>query len=293
MLSIKKLSPVLFLTGVLTFPGLLSIAQQGKKLPVQESWIKEYKPFRIAGNLYYVGSYDLACYLITTPQGHILINTGVAESATMIRSHVESLGFRFSDIRILLATHAHYDHVSAMAAVKKITGAQMMINEKDAQVMADGGNSDYLFGGKGNLFTPVKPDRLLHNQQDTIKFGGIEIIALHHPGHTKGASSFLFTIKDEHRSYRVLIANMPTILEETKPGMPTYPDVGKDYAYTLDALKKLSFDIWLSSHASQFNLHEKHKPADDYNPQAFIDRKGYDSLIDNLHKAYLERFGAN
>ena len=158
MLSIKKLSPVLFLTGVLTFPGLLSIAQQGKKLPVQESWIKEYKPFRIAGNLYYVGSYDLACYLITTPQGHILINTGVAESATMIRSHVESLGFRFSDIRILLATHAHYDHVGAMAAVKKITGAQMMINEKDAQVMADGGNSDYLFGGKGNLFTPVKPD---------------------------------------------------------------------------------------------------------------------------------------
>ena len=169
----------------------------------------------------------------------------------------------------------------------------MMINEKDAPVMADGGNSDYLFGGKGNLFTPVKPDRLLHNQQDTIKFGGIEIIALHHPGHTKGASSFLFTVKDEHRSYRVLIANMPTILEETKPGMPTYPDVGKDYAYTLDALKKLSFDIWLSSHASQFNLHEKHKPADDYNPQAFIDRKGYDSLIDNLHKAYLERFGTN
>ena len=84
---------------------------------------------------------------------------------------------------------------------------------------------------------------------------------------------------------------MPTILEEAKPGMPTYPDVGKDYAYTLDALKKLSFDIWLSSHASQFNLHEKHKPADDYNPEAFIDRKGFDSLIDNLHKAYLERFG--
>ncbi len=289
MSSFKRLLQIVLLIACLSVINSFSSAQKLIKVPVKEEWSQNYKPFRIAGNLYYVGTHDLACYLITTPQGHILINTGVAESASMIRSHVEELGFRFPDIKILLATHAHYDHVGAMAAIKKITGAQMMINENDAALLADGGNSDYVFGGKGSTFEPVKPDRELH-EQDTVRLGGMEIVALHHPGHTKGASSFLFTVKDEQLSYRVLIANMPTILPETKlSGMPAYPDVAKDYAYTLGALKKLQFDIWLSSHASQFNLHKKHKPGDGYHPEAFIDREEYDAAVDNLQKEYEKR----
>jgi metallo-beta-lactamase class B len=260
--------------------------------PMQEAWTKDYEPFRICGNLYYVGTYDLACYLITTPQGHILINTGLAESVPLIRSHIKALGFRFSDIKILLATHAHFDHVGGMAEVKKITGARMMIHEKDAPVLADGGNSDYVMGGKGSMFRPVRADVLLHDN-DTVKWGGMQIVVLHHPGHTKGACSFLFDVKDEQRSYRVLIANMPSILEETKlSGMPGYPDVGKDYAYTLDAMKKLKFDLWLASHASQFGLHKKRKPGDGYNPGAFIDRKGYDSAIDALQKEYQKKLSS-
>jgi len=289
MLLFKRLLQIFPLAIGLSVIPLFSSAQKFIQSPVQEEWSRDYQPFRIAGNLYYIGTYDLACYLIATPQGHILINTGVAESAPMIRSHIEALGFRFSDIKILLATHAHYDHVGAMATIKKITGAQMMINENDAALLADGGNSDYAFGGKGSTFKPVKPDRELH-EQDTVKLGGMEIIVLHHPGHTKGASSFLFTVKDEQHSYRVLIANMPTILQETKlSGMPGYPGIAKDYAYTLDALKKLQFDIWLSSHASQFSLHKKHKPGDGYRPEAFIDRAGYDAAVDNLQKEYEKR----
>src|SRR5882757_3835115 len=175
--------------------SLLNFCATAQKLipppMVQESWSRDYEPFRIAGNLYYVGTYDLASYLITTPQGHILINTGLAESAALIRAHVEKLGFKFTDIKILLATHAHYDHVGAMAAVKKMTGAKLMIEEKDAPVMADGGNSDYVFGGKGSTFLPVKADRLLHDH-DTVTLGGMHLLVLHHPGHTKGACSFLF-----------------------------------------------------------------------------------------------------
>ncbi|WP_343306069.1 subclass B3 metallo-beta-lactamase [Chitinophaga niabensis] len=251
-------------------------------------WTRDYKPFRIAGNLYYVGTYDLACYLITTQQGHILINTGTTGSAPMIRSHVEALGFKFTDIRILLTTHAHVDHVGAMAAIKKTTGAKMMINEKDALVLADGGKSDYVLGPEFR-FDPVKADRLLH-KQDTITLGGMQIIELHHPGHTKGANSFMFTVKDSSRSYRVLIANMPSILDETNlAGMPKYPEVAKDYAYTLGAMKKLQFDLWLSSHASQFELHEKHKPNDAYNPAVFADRKGYDTYLNDLQNAYLKK----
>lgn len=266
-------------------------AQKRIKPSVNEEWTRDYNPFRIAGNLYYVGTYDLACYLISTPKGHILINTGVDGSAPMIRAHVEKLGFKFSDIRILLATHAHFDHVGGMAEVKRLTGAKMMISERDAPVLADGGNSDYVLGGRGSMFEPVKADRLLHDQ-DTVSLGGMRITVLLHPGHTKGACSFLFDVQDERRSYRVLIANMPSILSETKlSGMPGYPNVAKDYAYTLEALKSLKFDIWLSSHASQFGLHTKHKPGDGYNPEAFFDRKGYDEMVGDLEKAYLKKLG--
>jgi len=255
----------------------------------QPEWVQDFPPFRIAGNLYYVGTYDLASYLITTPAGNILINTGLPGSDTMIRRHIESLGFKFRDIKILLATHAHFDHVGAMAAIRNSTSAKMMIEEKDAPVLADGGNSDFIFGGKGPIFVPVKADRLLHDH-DTVKLGGMQILVLHHPGHTKGACSFLFTVRDDKRSYRILIANIPSILDATKfPGMPTYPNVMKDYAYTLDTMPKLKFDLWFASHASQFDLHKKHQPGDPYNPMAFSDRTGFDAAISDQQKAFSKR----
>src|SRR5689334_14778410 len=256
---------------------------------VTKEWQMEYQPFRIVGNLYYVGTYDLACYLITTSKGHILINTGLAESVNMIKSNVESLGFKFSDIKILLTTHAHFDHVAGMADIKQMTGAQMMIHERDAKALADGGNSDFVFGGKGSTFKPVKADRLLHDN-DTVRLDNMQIAVLNHPGHTQGANSFLFDVKDDSKTYRVLIANMPSMQTQTNlAGMEGYPDIAKDYAYTFAALKKIQFDIWLSSHAGQFKLHQKHKAGDPYNPQAFIDRPGFDQTLGDLEKLYLNR----
>jgi len=288
MSTFKKSLQALFLTVSLLLCNVYGQAQK-LKLPVQEIWVKDYQPFCIAGNLYYVGTYDLACYLITTPQGHILINTGLEDSAPMLKNHVEALGFKFTDIKILLTTHAHYDHTGAMAAIKKMTGAKLMVEENDAPVMADGGNSDFLYGGKGALFEPVEVDKLLHDK-DVVQLGDAQVTVLHSPGHTKGACSFLLTVKDEKRSYRVLIANMPSILSETRlSGMPTYPNVGKDYAYTLKELKNQKFDIWLASHASQFSLQDKHKPGDAYNPEAFFDQKGYDAALNDLQKEYDRR----
>ena len=135
----KGIVRILVLVSNLLLISFFSTAQKRIKPSVNEEWTRNCNPFRIAGNLYYVGTYDLACYLITTPKGHILINTGVDGSAPMIRAHVEKLGFRFPDIRILLATHAHFDHVGGMAEVKRLTGAKMMISERDAPVLADGG----------------------------------------------------------------------------------------------------------------------------------------------------------
>lgn len=276
---------VLALTGV--FSVVSVYAQEVKEpKPWSEEWAKPYAPFRIAGNLYYVGTYDLACYLITTPQGYILINTGLAASVTQIKENIRALGLKYADIKILLTTQAHYDHMGAMAAIKKQTGAQLMVHEKEAEVLKDGGHSDYALGGKGSSFEPVTPDRLLQDG-DTIQLGNMKLKLLHHPGHTKGSSSFLFTVNEGQRSYQVLIANMPTIVTDKRfDAISNYPEIKNDYAYTLKAMKNISFDLWLASHASQFKLHSKHKPGDAYNPSAFADRTGYDAALADLQQAY-------
>jgi metallo-beta-lactamase class B len=262
-------------------------AQKLTPLPINnKEWTETTEPFRIAGNLYYVGTYDLGCYLIATPKGHILINTGLAESVPMIKKNIVQLGFKFSDIKILLTTQAHFDHVAGMAEIKKLTGAKMMVDAKDAKVLADGGNSDYYMGGKGPLYLPVKADKLLHDR-DSISLGGTKLVLLHHPGHTQGSCSYLVNVKDEKRSYTVLIANMPTILPDTKmTGMPGYPGISKDFAYTLDTMKKLQFDLWVASHASQFDMHEKRKDGAAYNPEAFADRALYDKTLEERTADY-------
>ena len=255
------------------------------KLTVPD-WAKPYQPFRIAGNLYYVGTYDLSCFLITTSKGNILINTGLANSAIQIKNNIRTLGFKLSDTKILLTTQAHYDHLGAMAAIKKMTGAKMMVDEADAAVLANGGTTDYALGGKGVMFKPLVGDRLLHDG-DTIRLGEIQLQMLHHPGHTKGSCSFIFKTMDAQKTYTVLIANMPTIVTDKNfSKISTYPGIVNDYAYTLKAMKNLVFDIWVASHASQFDMHRKHKPGNAYNPSAFIDRAGYDDQLEDLQKQY-------
>ena len=118
----------------------------------------------------------------------------------------------------------------------------------------------------------------------------MKLVMLHHPGHTKGSCSYLFTVNDEARSYRVLIANIPTIITDKRfADVTTYRGIAKDYAYTLQAMKNIQFDIWLASHASQFNLHDKHKHGDKYNPAVFIDQKGYNAELSDMQKQYDEK----
>ena len=225
--------------------SVFTVAAQKVREPhfTKPAWLQSFEPFRIAGNLYYVGTYELACYLVVTAKGSILINTGVASSRQQIEQNIARLGFKLRDTKILLITQAHYDHLGAMAAIKKETGALMMADARDVPVVEDGGNSDYEYGGHGALFKPVKVDRALHDG-DTIQLGDMQLVMLHHPGHTTGSCSFMLTVKDEQRSYRVLIANMPTIVTE-KPitKVPGYPGIAADYAYTFKAMKQLQFDL--------------------------------------------------
>ena len=252
-------------------------------------WSQPYEPFRVVGNVYYVGTYDLACYLITTSKGLILINTGLAASGDLIQKNIETLGFKVSDLKIITTTQAHYDHVGAMASLQKLTSAKIYADFKDASVLEDGGRSDYEMHDRGMTFEPIQVDRKL-NDNDAIELGDTKLTMIHHPGHTKGSCSFIFDTKDGNKVYRVLIANMPTIVTDRKLNeIPEYPEISKDVASTLASLKKQKFDIYLSSHASQFDLHQKRKPGDAYNPQVFEDRAGYDKKVSELEAAFQKK----
>jgi metallo-beta-lactamase class B len=200
----KKQSIIL----IVAFTLFIIIRMEAQKINepqhVSTQWSQPYQPFRIVGNVYYVGTYDLACYLITTSEGNILINTGLAASASIIKNNIEELGFKVTDTKILLTTQAHYDHVGAFAEIQKLTGANMLANAKDAKVLADGGSSDFELGKNGLTFQPIRVDGKLKDG-DVITLGTTQLVMLHHPGHTKGSSSFLFDVKDENKTYKVLV----------------------------------------------------------------------------------------
>lgn len=277
--------------GMLSLPA--ATQHNIRLLKPQEHYVKPFPAFRIVGNLYYVGTYDLAVYLITTPQGHMLINTGVNDSTASIKAGVEALGFKFSDIKLLLATHGHWDHVAAMAEIKQMTGARMLMHEDDADLVESGGSTDYRFpDGRGMIFEPVKVDQRL-KEGDKIALGGTELTIMHHPGHTKGASSFSFKTRDGGKEYDVLIVNMGSI----NPGvnvafMPGFRQISEAYLGTLDRQKKLKPQVWVASHAAQFNMHQKYKPGDAYDPDRFVDPDGYGAKIqfyEKLFRTALER----
>jgi metallo-beta-lactamase class B len=253
-------------------------------------WTRPFPPFKLIGNVYWVGTYDLSTYLITTDAGHILINTGFAETVPEIRKGVEQLGFDFDDVEILLATHAHGDHVAGLAELKRLTGARMMMSEADAVLLEDGGVSDFRFGDPRNpSFEAVQVDRRLKDQ-DAVTLGGVTLTAHHHPGHTKGATSFTLTVREGGRDYRVAIVNMGSINPGvTVSGMPKYPTIGDDYARTFAAQKALPLDVFLASHASQFGMHDKYQPGQPYDPNRFVDSAGYLAAVTRLEGIFREQ----
>jgi metallo-beta-lactamase class B len=255
-----------------------------------EEWTRPFPPFRILGNIYWVGSYDLSTYLITTPQGNILINTGVGDTAQQIAKSVEQLGFKLSDTKILTATHGHFDHVAGLADLKRMTGARVLVSEPEKALLESGGKADFRFGDTpGAQFPPVKVDGTFKDG-DTISLGGTTLVAHLHPGHTKGATSFTMDVQEGGKTYRVIIANMGSINPGVKmSGMPNYPGIAQDYAKTFLAQKDMKIDVWLASHASQFRLHDKYKPGDPYNPDRFVDPKGFFTAVQQLEKTYLDQ----
>ncbi len=270
---------------------ILAAAFSGFSAPLfsqPEGWTTPFPPFRIVGPLYGVGMLDLSVFLITTDEGHILINTGLEESIDNIRENMAALGFRLEDVRILLTQQAHWDHTAALADIKELTGAQMLATAGDARVLEDGGFSDPHFGGDES-FKPVSVDRIIR-EGDVIELGDVQLKVHEHPGHTEGSSSYSFVVNENGRDYRVGILNMGTINGGKRlMDEPTYPDVAKDFAYTYASQKAMEVDIWVAAHNSQYNMHDKWQPGQPYDPDTFVDPYGLLRAVQRLENTYMEQ----
>ena len=250
-------------------------------------WTEPFPPFRIAGNLYYVGSKDLASYLITTPQGLILINSDLETSVPLIRASVEKLGFKFSDIRILLISHAHWDHDGGSAAIKAITGATYMVMDGDVSVVESGGKTDFQYGNEPtSLYPPTKVDRVLHDG-DEVKLGSATLVAHLTPGHTKGCTTWTMKVEDAGKTYDIVIVGSPNVNEGYKlVNNPAYPEIASDYERTFRVLRSLPVDFFLGAHGSYFDLQTKYARLKGGAAAPFVDPAGYKSYITDREETF-------
>lgn len=250
-------------------------------------WTEPFPPFRIAGNLYYVGSKGLANYLITTPQGHILINSDLEANVPLIRASVEKLGFKFSDIKILVISHAHWDHNAGSAMIKAQNGAKYMVMDADVGVVESGGKTDFQYGNVAtSLYTPTKVDRVLHDG-DEVKLGGAVLVAHLTPGHTKGCTSWTMKVQEGDKTYNVVIVGSPNV----NPGYQLvnnarYPQIAADYERMFRVLKSLPCDIFLGAHGAYFDLETKYSRLKESALTAFIDPEGYQNYVAEREQAF-------
>lgn len=254
---------------------------------IPASWTKPFPPFRIAGNLYYVGSEDLAAYLIVTPRGNILINSNLHSSPPLISKAIELLGFKFSDTKILLISHSHYDHCAGSAEIKRMTGAKYEVMAEDVPVVEAGGHNDFHYASdKSMWFPPTKVDRILHDG-DTVSLGGTTLTAHLTAGHTKGTTTWTLDEKENGRTLHGVIVGSPNV----NPGYKlvnnkTYPEIAADYRHGFEVLKSLPCDIFLGAHGVYFGMLAKYDRFKNGEKNAFIDPAGYQAYIAERQQAF-------
>jgi metallo-beta-lactamase class B len=252
-------------------------------------WNAPFPPFRIAGNLYYVGTKGLANYLIATPKGNILINCDQETNVPAIEASIEKLGFKFKDTKILLISHAHWDHDAGCATIEKMTGAAYMVMDADVPVVESGGKTDFQYGHTAeNLYRPAKVDRVLHDG-DEVRLGGAVLVAHLTPGHTKGCTTWTMPVTQAGKTYDVVIVGSPNV----NPGYKlvnnsAYPQIAEDYERTFRVLKSLRCDIFLGAHGSYFGLEAKYSAMREGKRNPFIDPEGYKKYVELTEQAFRE-----
>ena len=238
-------------------------------------WTEPFPPFHIAGNLYYVGSKGLANYLVTTPQGNILINSDLEANVPLIEASIKKLGFKFKDTKILLISHAHWDHGAGSAMIKEVTGATYMVMDADVPVVESGGKTDFEYGNSPTtLYRPTKVDRVLHDG-DEVRLGGAVLVAHLTPGHTKGCTTWTTKVTERGKTYNVVILGSPNVnLGYKLTDNTAYPRIAEDYERMWSVLKSLPCDIFLGAHGNYFGLEEKYALVKEGGANPFVDPIG-------------------
>ena len=254
------------------------------------SWSQPTEPFRVVGTVHFVGTTELGVYLITSSEGHVLIDGGVPAAGPVIEASIRKLGLDPKEIRILLTTQAHFDHVGSMAYFKKLSGARVEVMDGDVPVLESGGKKDYLFGPEPQYhFEPVKVDRVLKDG-DAVTLGGARLTAKRTPGHTPGSTTWTMTADEKGTKYQVVFAASAGI----NPGThlvtnPSYPGIADDYAYTLKTLAAMTPGIFLGSHTGFFKMEEKRAALlGGKTPHPFVDAEGWRTYVASRQKAFDE-----
>jgi metallo-beta-lactamase class B len=239
-------------------------------------WSKPFPPHKVIGNVYFVGSEQLASFLVTTPEGHILINSDFEQTVPVIRAAVEKLGFKFTDIKILLGSHAHGDHMEGDALVKELTAAKVMAMEQDLPALRK-----MMPGGKAH---PI--DRILHDG-DEVTLGGTTLVAHLTPGHTKGCTTWTLKAKEGGKTYDVVIVGSVNVNPGyVLVGNKDYPQIAEDYARTFKTLRALPCDVFLGSHGSFYGMTAKYAKLEKGGANPFIDPAGYKAYVEDREKAF-------
>ena len=240
----------------------------------------------VIGNIYFVGSKGLGIYLVATPQGHILINAGLQDSVPMIQQSVEKVGFRFADIKILLISHAHFDHDAGAARIKKLTGAKYMVMDSDVPVVESGGKEDFFYGHiPAMLYPAAKVDRVLHDG-DTVSLGDTVLTAHLTPGHTKGCTTWTMKVHEGGERYDVVIVGSPNVNEGYKlVNNAAYPQITSDYEKTFGVLRSLHCDVFLGAHGNYYDMESKYARMTG-SANSFVDPKGYQEYVNERERVF-------
>jgi len=230
------------------------------------------EPIRIAGPIHFVGTKDLGVYLIATKAGHVLIDGAMPGSAPLVEASIRKLGFKPEDIRVLLITQAHFDHVGTLAHFKQSTGAQVAVMAPDDELVKSAGKTDYLFSGAKRVrFDPVTADRVLKDG-DVVELGGVKLTAHLTPGHTRGTTTWTTFVEEGGRTYNVVFAGSTSVNPGTRlVRSPSYPGIADDYRRSFRLLESLSPDIFLAAHVGFFDMDEKRARVPTAGVQAWVD----------------------
>jgi metallo-beta-lactamase class B len=261
------------------------VAPPAAHAQLDPTWLEPVEPFQIADGLWYVGSRGISSFLLTGPEGHVLLDTGLAQNVPLVKASIEKAGFQPGDVKILLASHAHFDHVAGHAEMARLTGASVVALGEDARALASGTDLSALDGPD---WTPVPVTRVIADG-DVVELGPIRLTAHHTPGHTQGCTTWTTTVEDGGESRAVVLIGGTSV----NPGVKLltnarHPTIAQDYARTFEVLKKLPVQIFLAQHPAMFGMDEKRaRLGSGANP--FVDPEGYLRFVDGQEKAYRER----